>query len=350
MPRRNLLKGFKRPKSLEFDKMSSSQTYGKFVAYPFETGYGTTVGNTLRRILLSSIQGYAISAVRIIYYKNDGTPHTVSSEFENIPGVSEDTLEILSRLRHMDISLSNDAEQETCVFDFDGVDVVKNTDFTKDGVVEIFGDAFDIIHLMEDVHIEIELQIDLARGFVSADSNQEYIDVIGTIPLDAVYSPVKRVSYGIEPCRVGQRTDYDKLILEIWTNGVVSPENALGEAAKIAKEHFSVFVNFDENSLDIEDENDRTDIAITELLATPVEKLDLTVRAMNVLDKEEIRTLGELVKKTEEEISNMRNVGKKCLTEIQDKLREYGLTLGMTDFTHLKTEIFTKREEKTNEA
>lgn len=350
MPRRNLLKGFKRPKSLEFEKTDLSSTYGKFIAYPFETGFGTTVGNTLRRILLSSIQGYAISAVRITYYKNDGTPHTVSSEFENIPGVSEDTLEILSRLRHMDIKLLNDIEQETYVFDFSGVNVVRNVDFVKEGNLEILGEPFDIIHLMDDVHVEIELQIDLARGFVSAEANQEYVEVIGTIPLDAVYSPVKRVSYAIEPCRVGQRTDYDKLILEIWTNGIIAPEDALAEAAKIAKEHFSVFINFDESMLDVEDDVDKNDLAIAELLATPVEKLELTVRAMNVLDKEGIRTLGELVKKTEEEISNMRNVGKKCLTEIQEKLGEYDLELGMTDYSHLKNKILTKQEEKIDEA
>ena len=349
MARKNLLKGFKKPKSLEFEKHDLTPTHGKFFAYPFEPGFGTTVGNALRRILLSSIQGYAISAVRISYYTQDGASHVVSSEFENIPGVSEDTLEILSRLKHMDIRLPNDIEDGTFVFAFDNVDVIKSSDLNRDGSIEILNEPFDVLHLMPQIHLEIELQVNLARGFVSADANAEYVEVIGTIPLDAVYSPVKRVSYSIEPCRVGQRSDYDKLMLEIWTNGVITPEDALGEAAKIAKDHFTVFINFSEDNLDGDDDGDKKDEAVATLLAMPVEKLELTVRAMNVLDKEGIKTLGELVQKTEDEIANMRNVGKKCLTEIQEKLQEYDLSLGMTDYSHLKDNILTKQKEKTNE-
>lgn len=350
MARRNLLKGFKKPKLLEFEKQEQTRVYGKFFAYPFEPGFGTTVGNTLRRILLSSIQGYAISAVRISYYNQDGTPHVVSSEFENIPGVSEDTLEVLSCLKHMDIRLPDDAEDGTFVFDFDNINVIKSSDFNRDGSIEVLNEPFEILHLMPQVHLEIELQVNLARGFVSADMNAEYVEVIGTIPLDVVYSPIRRVSYSIEPCRVGQRSDYDKLILEIWTNGIITPEDALGEAAKIAKDHFTVFINFNEDGLDGEDDGDKRDEAVATLLAMPVEKLELTVRAMNVLDKEGIRTLGELVKKTEDEIANMRNVGKKCLTEIQEKLQEYNLSLGMTDYSHLRDNILTKQKEKTDEA
>lgn len=350
MARRNLLKGFKKPKSLEFENENLTKTYGKFLAYPFETGFGTTVGNTLRRILLSSIQGYAITAVRIVYYTADDSPHTVSSEFENIPGVSEDTLEILSKLRTMVIKLPDESEGGTFVFDFKGEAIIRNIDFFRDGNVEILGEPFEVMHLMNNVHIEMELQVDLARGFVSAEMNQEYVDVIGTIPLDAVYSPVKRVSYNIEPCRVGQRSDYDKLILEIWTNGVVTPDDALGEAAKIAKEHFTVFVNFNEDTIENDDDSDKQDVAVAEILALPVEKLELTVRAMNVLDKEGIRTLGELARKTEDEIANMRNVGKKCLSEIQEKLAEFHLALGMTDYSHLRDSILSQQKEETDEA
>jgi len=350
MARRNLLKGFKRPKSIEFEKESLSKTYGKFTAYPFETGFGTTVGNTLRRILLSSIQGYAITAVRIVYYTADESSHAVSSEFENIPGVSEDTLEILSRLRAMIINLPNEDEGGTFLFDFKNESVIKNTSFFREGSIEVLGDEFEVMHLMPDVHIEVELQVDLARGFVSAEMNEEYVDVIGTIPLDAVFSPVKRVAYSIEPCRVGQRSDYDKLVLEVWTNGVVTPDDALGEAAKIAKEHFTVFINFNEDTVEDDDEVDKQDVAVAQLLAMPVEKLELTVRAMNVLDKAEIRTLGELVKRTEDEIANMRNVGKKCLSEIQEKLAEFNLALGMTDYSHLRDSILTQQKEETDEA
>jgi len=350
MARRNLLKGFKRPKSVEFEKDRLTETYGRFLAYPFETGFGTTVGNTLRRILLSSIQGYAITAVRIVYYTRDDSPRTVSSEFENIPGVSEDTLEILSRLRAMIVKLPNEDEGGTFLFDFNNQGVIKNTSFSRDGNIEILGDEFEVMHLMPGVHIEVELQVDLARGFVSAEMNEEYVDVIGTIPLDAVFSPVRRVSYTIESCRVGQRSDYDKLILEVWTNGVVAPDDALGEAAKIAKEHFTVFINFNEDTVEEDDELDNQDLAVTQLLAMPVEKLELTVRAMNVLDKAEIKTLGELVKRSEEEIASMRNVGKKCLSEIQEKLAEYNLALGMTDYSHLRDSILTQQKEETDEA
>lgn len=351
MPRKNLLKGFKKPKSLDFEKSELTRTYGKFVASPFETGFGTTVGNTLRRILLSSIQGYAISAVHIVSYNEDGVAHTISSEFENIHGVSEDTLEVLSQLKHLDIKLPNDVEQETFLFEFSGEKVVMSSDFNREGGMEILGEPFEIMHLMKDARIELELQVDLSRGFVPADMNAKYVDVIGTIALDAVYSPVKRVTYTIEPCRVGQRSDYDKLILEIWTNGTVTPEDALGEAGKIAKEYFSVFINFDESELESEEDVEKKDEAISELLATPVEKLELTVRAMNVLNKANIKTIGELVKKTESEISGMRNVGQKCLTEIQEKLREFNLQLGMTEYSHLRDNIIVnKQKEETDEA
>lgn len=351
MARKNLLKGFKKPKSLDFEKSELSKTYGKFVAFPFETGFGTTIGNTLRRILLSSIQGYAVSAVRIISYNEDGVPHNISSEFENIPGVSEDTLEILSRLKHLDIKLPDDVEEDTFLFEFSGEKVVMSTDFAREGAIDILGDPFEIMNLMPNTKIEFEIQVDLSRGFVSADTNARYVDVIGTIALDAVYSPVKRVSYTIEPCRVGQRSDYDKLILEIWTNGTVAPEDALGEAGKIAKEYFSVFINFDENDIETDEDVDKKDEAVAELLATPVERLELTVRAMNVLNKANIRTLGELVRKTESEISGMRNVGQKCLAEIQEKLQEFDLQLGMTDYSHLRDNIMVnKQKEETDEA
>ena len=351
MARKNLLKGFKKPKSLDFEKSELTKTYGKFVASPFETGFGTTVGNTLRRILLSSIQGYAISAVHIVSYNEDGVAHTISSEFENIQGVSEDTLEVLSRLKHLDIKLPDDIEQETFLFEFSGEKVVMSTDFNREGGMDVLGEPFEIMHLMQGVRIELELQVDLSRGFVPADMNSRYVDVIGTIALDAVYSPVKKVAYSIEPCRVGQRSDYDKLILEIWTNGTVAPEDALGEAGKTAKEYFSVFINFDESDVESEDDVDKKDEVVAELLATPVERLELTVRAMNVLNKANIKTLGELVKKTESEISGMRNVGQKCLAEIQEKLQGFNLQLGMTDYSHLRDNITVNRQkEETDEA
>lgn len=351
MARKNLLKGFKKPKSLDFDKHELTNTYGKFSASPFETGFGTTVGNTLRRILLSSIQGYAVSAVRITSYDSDGVPHVISSEFENIPNVSEDTLEILNRFKQMSIRLAQEAEQDTFFFEFKGQSIVTSADFAVAGRLEVLNKPFEIMRLMKSAHIELEVQVDFSRGYVPAEHNEKYVEVVGTIPLDAIYSPVLKVSYNIEPCRVGQRNDYDKLILEIWTDGTVSPEDALAEAAKIAKEHFTIFINFNENDLLKDDEEDKKDEALEELLSTPVERLELTVRAKNVLDKAEIHTIGELIQKTEDEISGMRNVGRKSLNEIQEKLLEFNLRLGMTDYSHIKNKIkLSKQKEETDEA
>lgn len=284
MARKNLLKGFKKPKSIQFEHLETNPNYGKFTAYPFETGFGTTVGNTLRRVLLSSIQGYAISSVRITTYDEDEVPHVVSSEFETIPNVSEDTLEILNSLKQLRLRLPDDVEQDTFLFDFKGAKIVKSDDFAKDGL-EILSKDKVMFSMMDGAHLEIEVQVDLGRGYVPAEVNAKYLEVVGTIPMDAIFTPVNKVKYSIEPCRVGQRNDYDKLILEIWTDGTVSPEDALAEAAKIAKDHFSIFVNFSENDVLGSDDFDEGDDKIRQLLNTPVEELELSVRSSNCLKK-----------------------------------------------------------------
>ncbi|AGT45093.1 DNA-directed RNA polymerase subunit alpha [Treponema pedis] len=351
MARKNLLKGFKKPKGLEFDRQESTESYGKFTASPFETGFGTTIGNCLRRILLSSIQGYAISAVLITSYDADGVPHTISSEFENIPNVSEDTLEILNKLKQIRLKLSNEAEQGEFHFEFKGPASISSKNFAVEGQLEVFGEPFHVMELMKGANISLDVQVDFSRGYVPAEVNEKYVDIVGTIPLDAIYGPVRKVSYAIEPCRVGQRNDYDKLILEIWTDSTVCPEDVLGEAAKIAKEHFSIFINFNEKDYRGDDEDDAEDNAIKKLLDTSINTLDFTVRAKNCLDMAGIKTLGELAQKTEDEISSMRNVGKMTMTEIHAKLAEYNLRLGMTDFSHLKNTIKASRhKEETDEA
>ncbi len=351
MARKNLLKGFKKPKGLDFGKEESTENYGKFTASPFETGFGTTIGNCLRRILLSSIQGYAISAVLITSYDQDGVPHTVSSEFENIPNVSEDTLEILNKLKQIRLKLTDESEEGEFHFEFKGPVSVTSKDFAVEGQLEILGEPIQIMELMKGAHVEVEMKVDFGRGYVPAETNAKYIDVVGTIPLDAIYGPVLKVSYSIEPCRVGQRNDYDKLVLEIWTDGTVRPEDALGEAAKIAKDHFSIFINFDESAYISEDDEDDEDAMIKQLLETSINTIDFTVRARNCLDSAKITTLGELAEKTEEEISNMRNVGKMTLTEIHAKLAEYNLRLGMTDYSHLKNTMkLSRQKEETDEA
>ncbi len=351
MARKNLLKGFKKPKGISFEHISTNPNYGKFTAYPFEPGFGTTVGNTLRRVLLSSIQGYAVSSIRITSYDDNGIPHVISSEFEAIPNVSEDTLEIINSLKQIRLRLPEDAEQETIMYEFKGPGVVKSDDFAKEGQLEIMTKDKLVFTMMEGAHLDVEIQVDLGRGYVPAETNEHYIEVVGTIPMDAIFTPVEKVKYAIEPCRVGQRNDYDKLVLEIWTDGTITPENALGEAAKIAKEHFAIFINFNDKDIIGNDDSDEGDEGITRLLQTPVEELELSVRSSNCLKNANIRTIGELTKKTEDDIAKTRNFGKKSLAEIKEKLQEWNLTLGMTDYSHLKNAAnITKQKEETDES
>ncbi|ULQ59335.1 DNA-directed RNA polymerase subunit alpha [Brucepastera parasyntrophica] len=351
MARKNLLKGFKKPKGLSYEQNELTSNYGKFVAYPFETGFGTTVGNTLRRVLLSSIQGYAISAVKIISYNADGIPHDISSEFETVPNIVEDTLEILNNLKQVRLRLPEEKEQDTFLYEFKGPVSVTSDMFARGDQLEVLSEPFHLFTMMEGGHIEIEVQVDFGRGYMPAEVNERYIEVVGTIPLDVIYSPVVRVKYTIEPCRVGQRNDYDKLILEIWTDGTISPENALAEAAKIIKDHFSIFVNFNENEIGKEDDFDEEDERVRQLLNTPVEELELSVRSSNCLKNANIRTIGELTRKTEDDIAKTRNFGKKSLQEIREKLLEWNLGLGMTDYSHLKNSIkLPKQKEETDEA
>ena len=351
MARKNLLKGFKKPKGITFEHISTNPNYGKFTAYPFEPGFGTTVGNTLRRVLLSSIQGYAVSSIRITSYDDNGIPHVISSEFEAIPNVSEDTLEIINSLKMIRLRLPEDVEQDTIMYEFKGPGVVKSDDFAKEGQLEIMTKDKLVFTMMEGAHLDVEIQVDLGRGYVPAETNEHYIEVVGTIPMDAIFTPVEKVKYAIEPCRVGQRNDYDKLVLEIWTDGTITPENALGEAAKIAKEHFAIFINFNDKDIIGNDDSDEGDENIIKLLQTPVEELALSVRSSNCLKNANIRTIGELTKKTEDDIAKTRNFGKKSLAEIKEKLQEWNLTLGMTDYSHLKNAAnITKQKEETDES
>ena len=351
MARKNLLKGFKKPKGITFEHISTNPNYGKFTAYPFEPGFGTTVGNTLRRVLLSSIQGYAVSSIRITSYDDNGIPHVISSEFEAIPNVSEDTLEIINSLKMIRLRLPEDVEQDTLMYEFKGPGVVKSDDFAKEGQLEIMTKDKLVFTMMEGAHLDVEIQVDLGRGYVPAETNEHYIEVVGTIPMDAIFTPVEKVKYSIEPCRVGQRNDYDKLVLEIWTDGTITPENALGEAAKIAKEHFAIFINFNDKDIIGNDDSDEGDESIIKLLQTPVEELELSVRSSNCLKNANIRTIGELTKKTEDDIAKTRNFGKKSLAEIKEKLQEWNLTLGMTDYSHLKNAAnLTKQKEETDES
>jgi DNA-directed RNA polymerase subunit alpha len=339
MARKNLLKGFKRPKGITFEHGELKQNYGKFTAAPFEPGFGTTVGNTLRRVLLSSIQGYAITALKITSYDEEGVAHNVSSEFETIPNIVEDTLEVINNLKQIRLRLPEDVEQDILLYEWSGKAEIKSNDFARSGQVEILSTGQHIMTLMDNAKLEFEVQIDLGRGYVPSEVNERYVEVIGTIPVDAIFSPVKKVKFAIEPTRVGQRSDYDKLVLELWTDGTIKPDEALAEAAKIAKDHFSVFINFDENNVGVEEDFDEDDERIRQILNTPVEELEISVRSSNCLKNANIKTIGELTRKTEDDIAKTRNFGKKSLQEIKEKLKEWNLSLGITDMNVLKNAV-----------
>jgi DNA-directed RNA polymerase subunit alpha len=339
MARKNLLKGFKRPKGITFEHGDLKPDYGKFTAAPFEPGFGTTVGNTLRRVLLSSIQGFAITAVKITAYDADGVAHNISSEFETIPNIVEDTLEVINNLKKIKLKLPKDMEQDILLYEWSGKGEIKSDDFARIGQVEILSTGQHIMTLMDNAKLEFEVQIDLGRGYVPSDVNERYVDVIGTIPMDAIYSPVKKVKFAVEPTRVGQRSDYDKLVMEIWTDGTIKPDDALAEAAKIAKDHFSIFINFDENNLGDAEDFDEDDERIRQILNTPVEELELSVRSSNCLKNANIKTIGELTRKTEDDIAKTRNFGKKSLQEIKEKLKEWNLSLGITDMNVIKNAV-----------
>ena len=350
MARKNLLKSFKMPRGINFEQEESTDRYGKVVAYPFEPGFGTTVGNTLRRILLSSVQGFAISSVRISTYDENNVAHVTHSEFDKIFNVVEDAIEVLNNLKQIRLRLTGDTEQETFLFEFKGPGKITSKDFARENL-QIFSEDLHILTMMDGCHLEIEIQVDCGKGYVPAEDNEHRIEVVGTMAIDAIYTPVLKVKHAIEPWRVGQRNNYEKLVMEIWTDGTTSPEDALAEAAKIAKEYFAVFINFNDSDIGHDRDFDEGDEKIRKILSTPVDELELSVRSSNCLKNANIRTIGELTKKTEEDIAKTRNFGKKSLTEIKEKLMEWGLNLGMTDYSHLRdADKLPKQKEESDES
>ncbi len=339
MGRRSLLKGLKRPKGITFEHGEVGRNFGRFIAYPFERGYGVTVGNTLRRILLSSIQGYAVTAIHVTSYDADQVPHVLSSEFDSIPDVVEDTPDFINQLKHLKLSLADDLEEKTILMEVQGPGEITGVNLANDQQVRVLNPELKLATLMEGANLAIEVQIELGRGYVPAERQERYIQVVGTIAVDAMYSPILKARYSVENTRVGQRTDYDKLILEITTDGSVAPEDALAEAAKIAKDQFTIFINFDEDDGSDEDAYDEHDELVRSLMETPVEELELSVRSSNCLRNANIRTIGDLVARTEEEIAKTRNFGKKSLDEIKSKLAERNLRLGIGNVEEVKTEF-----------
>lgn len=339
MARKNLLKGLNRPTGMVFEHTDVDASYGKFIAFPFERGYGATIGNSLRRILLSGIQGYAITAVRIASREEDGSSHTVSSEFEPIPHVVEDTPDIINALKQVRLALDEGVEERTVYVEVSGPRILVAGDLAVDTGIVVTTPELAIATLMEDANLELEVQIEFSRGYLPAENSERFIDVVGTIPIDALFSPITRVKYAVENTRVGQRTDYDKLVLEVWTDGTLKPEDAVAEAAKIAKDHYTIFINFEEEEVGDHEELDIEDERLRRLLDTPVEELELSVRSSNCLRNENIRTIGDLTRRTEEEIAKTRNFGRKSLDEIKKRLEGRGLQLGMSDYSAVRQRL-----------
>ncbi len=315
----------KKIKKVEWEKETLSDTYGKLIAEPFGQGLGTTIGNSLRRMLLSSIEGTAV-----IWVKIDGILH----EFSTIPGVVEDVQDIIINLKKMILKLHNSGPRRIYL-NKEGEGEVKAGDFECPPEVEIINKNHHIATLDTDGKMIMELEIDKGYGYVSAEQNKTDEESIGVIFIDSFFSPVLRVAYQVEAVRIGQITDHERLILEIWTNGVLQPHQAITQAAKIFREQLMTFIDFEEEEEIKEVVVDKETERIKNVLRMSIEELELSVRSSNCLKTANIKILGELVKKTEIEMLKTRNFGKKSLLEIKDKLITYGLLFGMKDIDHL---------------
>ena len=308
------------PKEVVMEEASATDTYGKFVIEPLERGYGTTIGNGLRRVLLSSLQGASVISVRI-----DGALH----EFSTLPNVREDVAEIIINIKKMRFRF--DAEEpRTLTVDVEGPQEVKASDLEGDPSIEILNPTIPIATVDKGGHLRVEVEVDAGRGFVLSEAQTRTDRPIGVIPVDANFSPIRRVNFRVEDTRVGHRTDYDKLILEIWTDGSVTPQDAMSYSASILKNHLQVFITKEEEL--VEEESEEVDdewIRIHDLLKKSVDELELSVRSSNCLRNAEIKSIGDLVRKTESDMLKFRNFGRKSLKEISDILSSMGLHFGM---------------------
>lgn len=314
-------KVFEMPKKLTCDEKTYLKTYGKFTAEPFERGFGTTIGNPLRRILISSIEGTAVTSIKI-----EGVLH----EFSTIPGVLEDVPQIILNIKQL-VLKSDLRTPKILRLKASKKGEVTAKDILRDDSVEIINPDLHIAAITKDTNFNVELEIGRGRGFVPSDRNKKEGQVIGAIPIDSVFAPVKRVYFHVENTRVGQITDYDKLVLEIWTNGSMEPKDALLYASHILQRHLEIFVKFGEVTIDDEEEKEenKENKELLEKLKLPVSELELSVRSGNCLREARIKTIGDMVKKTEQEMLQYRNFGKKSLAEIGDILKGMGLSFGM---------------------
>jgi DNA-directed RNA polymerase subunit alpha len=314
-----LWKGFQKPKRLASDASSLTDKYGMFWAQPFERGFGTTIGNALRRVLLSSIEGAAVTAVKI-----EGVLH----EFQSIPGVVEDATDIILNLKQIPFKLSGDGPK-AIYLRADQPGIVTSGMVEADADVEVLDKEIYISTVSEGGKLDMEMRLKRGRGYVSADKNFEDDLGIGFIPIDSVHTPVRKCNYTVEAARLGQITDYDKLTVEIWTNGSITPGDALGLAAKLLKDHMNIFINFEEEIETAATSEERRPEIKNENLNRSVEELELSVRSYNCLKNANIQSIGELVQKTEAEMLKTKNFGRKSLNEIKEILNSMGLSLGM---------------------
>jgi DNA-directed RNA polymerase subunit alpha len=321
MAPRNLLKGFKRPSKITFEHDELQPNYGRFIAEPFEKGYGLTIGNSLRRVLLSSIEGAAITAIKI-----EGVPH----EFFTIPGVFEDVTRIILNMKKLRFKYAGEL-QKVLHIKKTGPGELLGEDFGGDPEIEVMNPEQLIATLNDSGEVDMEVQIERGRGYVPAEVNKSNTETVGVIPIDSIFSPIKKVNVKVEDTRVGQRTDFDKLILEIWTDGSISPDDALAHAAKIIKDHMTIFINFEEEVEEEIEEIDENLEKMRTLLAKSIDEIELSVRSYNTLKSQDVSTLEQLVKKTEDELKKSKHYSDLVLHEIKSKLESLHLSLGLKD-------------------
>ncbi|MCL4851977.1 MAG: DNA-directed RNA polymerase subunit alpha [Bryobacteraceae bacterium] len=314
-----MFKGFQKPKRLVANTETLTERYGMFWAQPFERGFGTTIGTGLRRVLLSSIEGAAITAVRI-----DGVAH----EFSPIPGVVEDATDIILNLKQVPFKMMTDVVK-TVRLRIDQPGEVMSGQIETDADVEVLDRNMHIATIGEGGRLNIEMRLKIGRGYVSADRNFDEDLPLGYIPIDSVHSPVRKVNFSVEAARLGQMTDYDKLTLEVWTNGAISPQDSIGQAAKLLKDHMAIFINFEELPEVAEEPAERAMNQMNEILNRSVEELELSVRSYNCLKNANIQSIGDLVQKSEAEMLRTKNFGRKSLNEIKEILGGLGLSFGM---------------------
>lgn len=314
-------KNLQMPKSIDRDEGTYTDTFGSFAAEPLERGFGVTLGNALRRVLLSSLQGAAVNAVKV-----DGVRH----EFTAIPGVYEDVTDLILNLKNLVIQLHGD-EPKPITLDVEGPGEVTADLFEVPAEMQILNTNLHIATLDKGASLKMEVGVGTGRGYVYADQSKMEEGPIGMIPIDSLFSPVRRVTFRVEDTRVGQKTDYDRLVMDVWTNGTITPEDAMSHAAKILKDHLFLFMNIDESDYVVEEEEevDEKLEEFKDLLARSVDELELSVRSSNCLQSAEIRTIGGLVRKSESEMLKYRNFGRKSLKEISDILKNMNLHFGM---------------------